>query len=132
MSFPPVAGSGVAPNADAELTSDGDIEELLGTLEDPDCRAIMEATSTETLSASELSEQCDLPLSTTYRKLDSLTDVGILEKRVRLSQSGQHTNEYSLQIDRVELSVDPNAGITLSISKDDLPQSEHSLTAGAD
>lgn len=133
MSYPPLAGSGVGPNAtETEVTTDTDIEGLLGTLEDPDCRAIIEATSTEALSASELSEECDLPLSTTYRKLDKLTEVDVLEERVRLSRSGQHTSEYRLRIDQIELTVDPGTGITLSISNSDPVQSDNSLTAGAD
>ena len=133
MSYPPLAGSGVGPNAtETEVTADTDIEGLLGTLEDPDCRAIIEATSTEALSASELSEECDLPLSTTYRKLDKLTEVDVLEERVRLSRSGQHTSEYRLRIDQIELSVDPGSGITLRISNADPIQSDSSLTAGAD
>lgn len=114
------------------LTDESDIEHLLGTLEDPDCRAIIEATSTEALSASELSESCDLPLSTTYRKVDQLTEVGVLEEQVRLSRSGQHTSEYVLQIDHIELSVDPGSGIQLSISKEKPLQSDSSLAAGAD
>jgi DNA-binding transcriptional ArsR family regulator len=133
MSYPPLAESGVGPNAtETEVTTDTDIEGLLGTLEDPDCRAIIEATSTEALSASELSEECDLPLSTTYRKLDKLTEVEVLEERVRLSRSGQHTSEYRLRIDQIELTVDPSTGITLSVSDTDPLQSDNSLTAGAD
>jgi DNA-binding transcriptional ArsR family regulator len=133
MSYPPLAESGVGPNTtETEVTTDTDIEGLLGTLEDPDCRAIIEATSTEALSASELSEECDLPLSTTYRKLDKLTEVEVLEERVRLSRSGQHTSEYRLRIDQIELTVDPSTGITLSVSDTDPLQSDNSLTAGAD
>jgi DNA-binding transcriptional ArsR family regulator len=133
MSYPPLAESGVGPNTtETEVTTDTDIEGLLGTLEDPDCRAIIEATSTEALSASELSEECDLPLSTTYRKLDKLTEADLLEERVRLSRSGQHTSEYRLRIDQIELTVDPSTGITLSVSDTDPLQSDNSLTAGAD
>jgi DNA-binding transcriptional ArsR family regulator len=123
------SGAGSEP---AALTEEADIESLLGTLEDPDCRAIIEATTGEALSASELSDRCDLPLSTTYRKVDQLTDVGVLEERVRLSRSGQHTSEYTLQINSIQLSVDPESGIVLQISEEQPLQSEHSLVAGAD
>jgi DNA-binding transcriptional ArsR family regulator len=123
------SGPGGEPTA---LTEEADIEALLGTLEDPDCRAIIEATTGEALSASELSERCDLPLSTTYRKVDKLTDVGVLEEHIRLSRSGQHTSEYTLQIDSLELSVDPDSGIVLQISEQQPLQSDSSLVAGAD
>ena len=114
------------------LTEEADIESLLGTLEDPDCRAIIEATTSEALSASELSDRCELPLSTTYRKVDQLTEVGVLEERVRLSRSGQHTSEYTLKIDSIQLSVDSESGVVLQISEEQPLQSETSLVAGAD
>lgn len=122
-------GPGSKPTA---LTEEADIESLLGALEDPDCRAIIEATTDEALSASELSDRCELPLSTTYRKLDQLTGVGVLEERVRLSRSGQHTSEYTLQIDSIHLSVDPDSGTVLRISEEQPIQSDSSLVAGAD
>jgi len=122
-------GLGAEP---APLSEDADVDSLLGTLEDRDCRAIIEATTGEALSASELSERCNLPLSTTYRKIDRLTDVGVLEERVRLSRSGQHTSEYTLQIDAIQLSVDPESGIVLRISEKGSLRSDSSLVAGAD
>jgi hypothetical protein len=133
MTHPLMTGSQTGLGGESTvLTEDTDIESLLGTLEDPDCRAIIEATTGEALSASELSEQCDLPLSTTYRKVDQLTDVGMLEEQIRLSRSGQHTSEYILQIASLELSVDPESGIVLQISDQQPLQPDGSLVAGAD
>lgn len=127
-----MSGAHGGPGGDqTELTADDAVESLFGTLEDSDCRSIIEATTNEALSASELAERCDLPLSTTYRKVDQLTEVGVLEERVRLSRSGQHTSEYALRIDSLQLSVD-NTGITLQITEDQPLQSDSSLVAGAD
>lgn len=133
MNHPSMTGAQSGPGGEqTTLTDEADVESLLGTLEDPDCRAIIEATTSEALSASELSECCDLPLSTTYRKVDQLTEVGVLDERIRLSRSGQHTSEYALQLDAIELSVDPEAGIVLEISDDAPLQADSSLLAGAD
>ncbi|WP_431358759.1 helix-turn-helix domain-containing protein [Halovenus amylolytica] len=134
MSHPSMAGRGVGPGSDTEteLTAEMDIEQLLGTLEDPDCRAIIEATSEEAYSASELSDRCDLPLSTAYRKLDALTEVGLLKERIRLSNTGQHTSEYTLQIEHISLTVDDDAGISLTLTKQDEKQAANSMVAGAD
>lgn len=133
MSLPSMTGAHTGPGGEsATLTEEAEIESLLGTLEDPDCRAIIEATTGEALSASELSDRCDLPLSTAYRKVDRLTDVGVLEERVRLSRSGQHTSEYTLQVDSIQLSVDPESGIVIQISEEQPLQSDGSLVAGAD
>lgn len=134
MSHPPIAGRGVGPGTESEteLNDEMEIERLLGTLEDPDCRAIIEETSADAFSASELAERCDLPLSTTYRKLDSLTEVGLLEERIRLSNSGQHTSEYVLQVEQVSLSVDDESGISLTVTSESDQQSTGSIVAGAD
>lgn len=130
MTHPPVAGS--TRRDEQTVSADNEIAALLGTLEDPDCRSIIEATRTSARSASELSEECELPLSTTYRKLEQLTEVGLLEERIRLSKSGQHTSEYLLKVDSIEFSVDSEAGIQLSISTESPAQSENSIAAGAD
>lgn len=134
MSHPSMAGSGVRPGGDGNTTvsEDEDIEKLLGTLEDADCRSIIRETSEQALSASELSESCGLPLSTAYRKLDQLTDVGVLEERIRISQSGQHTSEYILQMDSIKVTVDSESGLELELSREPVHQSGNSMMAGAD
>ena len=136
MSHPPTAGRGVRPGTESEteLSDDGDIEQLLGTLEDPDCRAIIEETSSGAYSAGELSERCDLPLSTTYRKVDTLTEVGLFEEQIRLCRSGKHTSEYVRRIDDVWLSL---TGDHIDIAVSDRSDAERptpplSVLAGAD
>lgn len=114
-----------------ELNTAETLESLLGALEDADCRAIIEATSAEPLTASELSEQCELPLSTTYRKLDELTEVDVLDEQIRISKSGQHKSEYSLQVEQISFVVDDD-GISLKVSHEQSPQPGHSAVAGAD
>ncbi|MFA9517401.1 helix-turn-helix domain-containing protein [Halopenitus sp. H-Gu1] len=93
------------------------VQEVLGALDDADCRAILEATSDETLSANEVSEACNLPLSTTYRKLDLLTEAELLEERTRIRRSGKHASEYSRTVEDVVVSLDPQGGVELRISR---------------
>jgi hypothetical protein len=49
------------------VRADAAVDNLLRALEDLGCRAILDVTGDEALSASEISERCDLPLSSTYR-----------------------------------------------------------------
>ena len=93
-----------------------DVQALLDALHDPDCRAVLDATGEESLSASELSETCDLPLSTTYRKLDTLTTVGLLEERTRLCPDGKHASEYVRSVESVNVDVDED-GFELTVSR---------------
>jgi DNA-binding transcriptional ArsR family regulator len=92
------------------------IQELLDVLNDPGSRDILDATSDTALSANEVSETCDLPLSTTYRKLELLTSVGLLEERTRVRRSGKHPNEYVRAVTRVVISLDSGEGTELQVS----------------
>lgn len=89
-----------------EAVVNGDVEELLGALEDADCRALLEATGEEALSAAELGERCDIPSSTVYRKVERLTEAGLLEEQLRVRRSGKHTREYRRQVDQLSLVID--------------------------
>lgn len=114
------------------ITDECELTAMLSALEDADCRAIMAATSEQSLSANELSETCELPLSTTYRKLDTLTEVGLLEENIRISSTGKHASEYTLAVDDLQLSVDGQSGVELHVSHDEQADSGSSLVAGAD
>lgn len=99
-----------------------DPSELFGALEDGHCRAIIEATSDEALTVSELCEACDLSSSTAYRKIERLTEAGLLEENVRFSPSGSHKSEYRLAMSAVEVTVE-DGRIDCSVSTRETIQS---------
>ena len=105
---------------------------VLTALEDQDCRDILEVTVDETLTANELSEACSLPLSTTYRKVEKLTDAGLLDEQVRLSTSGKHKSEYTHDVTDISLSVDSDDGVSLIVSLCEDADPATSAFAGAD
>lgn len=97
-------------------TTEHEPSEILDALDDPDCRHILEATSDESLTASELSETCDLPLSTTYRKVERLSDSGLLRETIRLHRTGKHVNEYSRNVEDIVISVQDSGALELSVT----------------
>lgn len=107
-------------NESETIEDDTEISTLLGVLEDEDCRAILEATSETAYSASELCEVCGLSSSTAYRKIDQLTEAGLLEESIRLCSSGSHTSEYSLAVTDLEISI--GGSVELTITAEDSPQ----------
>jgi DNA-binding transcriptional ArsR family regulator len=117
-------------DTETKVSEASEVEALLGALEDEDCRAILEATDEDSLTANELSEACDLPLSTAYRKLDKLTETGLLDEQLRLSSNGKHTSEYVRSVDDVHVSIESD--IELSITHSETPESGQSILAGAD
>ena len=88
---------------------------LLEALSDRDSRSILRATGGDALSASEISDACDLPLSTTYRKVERLTDAGLLAEGLRLRRSGKHTSEYVRRVDGVSVAIGAEGGIELTL-----------------
>jgi DNA-binding transcriptional ArsR family regulator len=95
-------------------TDTEDVQNVLDALDDADCRTILEATRDATLTVGEISEQCDLPQSTAYRKVDILADAGLLEESLRVHRSGKHVSEYDCGVEDVTLSVDAS-GVALTV-----------------
>ena len=77
-----------------------DLQAVLDALNDPDCRAIVQVLD-EPLTADEISERSDVPLSTTYRKLDLLTEASLLEEGTEIRPDGQHASRYMVAFEEV-------------------------------
>lgn len=82
-----------------------DVGDVLDALADDAARRIVTALS-EPKTASELSEECEIPLSTTYRKLEKLTDASLLNESTDIRRDGQHTTRYAVAFEEVAVSVD--------------------------
>lgn len=104
------------------IVAESAVQQLLNALDDADCRAILDATDEEALTANEVSEAHDLPLSTTYRKLDLLTEAGLLEERTRIRQSGKHASEYTRAVDDVVISLGPRGETEVRVSQRESPE----------
>lgn len=82
-----------------------DVGDVLDALADDAARRIVTALS-EPKTASELSEECEIPLSTTYRKLEKLTEASLLDESTDIRRDGQHTTRYAVAFEAVAVSVD--------------------------
>ncbi|HKJ59574.1 MAG TPA: helix-turn-helix domain-containing protein [Halobacteriales archaeon] len=90
-----------------------DFRDVLDALGDSDCRDILRAMGGAALTASECSEACDLPLSTTYRKLERLSGAGLIEEGLRIRRDGKHASQYQRRFSDVvvELGTDGSFGV---------------------
>ncbi len=115
--------NGVRRDRERDRNGEGSVETgaVLTALEDPDCRALLEATAERSLTAGELTERCEIPRSTTYRKLEQLTEAGLLEEQVRLSADGKHASEYRRTFDDLTVSLCESDGITVGLSQTTAP-----------
>ncbi len=89
----------------AVVTADATVQTLLDLLSDDACRSILAATTDAARSAREVASACDLPLSTTYRKLERLVDAGLLVEHTRVRPVGKHPSEFRRAVDEVAVTV---------------------------
>jgi DNA-binding transcriptional ArsR family regulator len=100
------------------ITAADSIQSVLDALDDTDCRAILEATRGDAKTAGEIADECDLPSSTAYRKIDQLDDADLLTEQLRIRRSGKHVSEYACAVDDVTLTVG-DGGVELAVTRAD-------------
>lgn len=93
----------------------GNQDILLAALSDRVCRRILGATTEQALTANELSERLDLPLSTTYRKLDLLCETTTIQQSCRLVAGGHHATQYRCTLGQIHISLSVSDGALLSV-----------------
>lgn len=81
-----------------------DTDVVLTAIADEDCRALIQAMD-EPRTAAELSEESDVPLSTTYRKIEQLVDATLVDELVEIRNDGRHTSRYFPNFETIELSL---------------------------
>jgi DNA-binding transcriptional ArsR family regulator len=96
--------------------TDTDLQSVLDALDDPDCRAIVTVLS-EPMTAEEISEAADVPLSTTYRKLELLTEASLLEEGVEVRSDGQHVSRYILTFEEVVVSLSDELEFEVEVTR---------------
>ena len=83
-----------------------DVEEVLQVLGNKYNAEILSATR-RAKSVQELSEELDIPIATSYRRVDELTEIDLLELSGReLSEEGRRTNVYRRTVDKVRVEFD--------------------------
>ncbi|MGZ0747609.1 MULTISPECIES: helix-turn-helix domain-containing protein [unclassified Haloparvum] len=97
--------------------------EVLDALSDDAATSIIAALD-EPKTASQVSEECDIPLSTTYRKLDTLAEVDLLEESTEIRRDGQHTTRYTVAFDEITVSVTDDNELVVEMSRPERPADE--------
>ena len=106
-----------------ENESKPDPEVVLDALADDAAQAIVSELG-EPMTASELSDACEIPLSTTYRKLELLTDAALLSESTEIRRDGQHTTRYSLAFEEVRVRLTDNRDLSVEIEARDRGRDE--------
>ena len=93
-----------------------DLQSVLDALDDADCRTIIEHLD-EPMTATEVSEECDIPMSTTYRKLDLLTDASLLAEETEIRPDGHHATRYRVDFDTVQVGLRDGRELDVAIER---------------
>ncbi|MFQ3320314.1 MAG: DNA-binding transcriptional ArsR family regulator [Natronomonas sp.] len=93
-----------------------DLDAVLGALYDEDCRAIIRELD-EPRTASELTERCDIPRSTLYRKLDTLTEASLLAEGTEIRDDGSHAGRYEIDFREVIVACDDEREFDIEIER---------------
>ncbi|THE64404.1 ArsR family transcriptional regulator [Salinadaptatus halalkaliphilus] len=87
------------------MADDCDPAAVFALLDDEYARTILAATSQQSMTATELSDQCDMSLSTVYRRTEDLETCGLLETRTEIDADGHHTAVYSARLERLTVEL---------------------------
>jgi DNA-binding IclR family transcriptional regulator len=93
-----------------------ELQSVLDALDDADCRTIIHHLD-EPMTASEVSEACDIPMSTTYRKLDLLTEASLLAESTEIRSDGHHTTRYYVDFDAVEIELTADQTLAVAVAR---------------
>ena len=92
------------------------IASILDAIADDDCRALIQAMS-EPRTAAELSDVSGVPLSTTYRKIDQLTEASLIDEIIEIRDDGRHTSRYYPDFQTIEINLQEDRNMDLEITR---------------
>lgn len=97
------------------------VERIAALLEDSTARTILTETSQQPMSASTLSERCEVSRPTVYRRLDDLRDCGLLLEQTEIDpDAGHHRTLYATNLQQLNIEL-RDGGFTVSISRREPP-----------
>ncbi len=104
------------PREVLDRETDPEAETVLSVLADEDCLALIRAMD-EPRTAAELSEESDVPLSTTYRKIDSLVEASLVDEIIEIRNDGRHTSRYFPDFSSIELTLSEERTMEIDITR---------------
>ena len=103
------------------LTEADDLDTAFDALSDPDCRRIL-ATVDEPMTTSEIADDCDIALSTAYRKVERLSETPLLAEGIRFDPNGDHAAEYSRGVTDATVEL-TDGGVRLTVESGEIDAS---------
>lgn len=93
-----------------------DLQDVLDALDDPNCRTIVSVLE-EPMTASEIAEESEIPLSTTYRKIERLTEAALLVEGTEIRPDGQHASTYRVDFEEVVIALTEDRAFDAEVTR---------------
>lgn len=105
------------PTSETERETLADVDSIavLDALHDAVGRRILTACDGTPRTAQECADVCDVPLSTVYRKLGTLTDAGLLTEQVRIDAEHNFPREFETCFETLSVSVAGGDDVTVEV-----------------
>jgi len=97
-----------------EQNDASETQALFDALADPDCRDILRALD-EPLPAKEIAAVCDLPQTSTYRKLEQLSEADLVAEETEVRADGHHATAYVRDCGGVFVGVDADGAFDVDV-----------------
>ena len=93
-----------------------DLQDVLDALDDPACRRIIMELR-EPMTAREVADATEIPLSTLYRKLDLLSEAALVAEQTEIREDGHHTSRYRITVESVNISLTDDGDFQVTIDR---------------
>ncbi|WP_121823426.1 winged helix-turn-helix domain-containing protein [Halostella salina] len=91
-------------------SAEDSLQSVLESLADPDCRRILSELD-QPRSFQEVAKRCDLPETSTYRKLESLSAADLIAEGTKVRSDGHHIKTYERDVSGVLVLIDDDSGV---------------------
>ena len=91
-------------------------EELLELLGDEYTRRVLEAVAEKPRTGREIIETADVSKATAYRRLDELSEAGLVTSEIHIDPNGHHCKQFRAVLERATLELTPNSIETVEIT----------------
>lgn len=92
-----------------------ELETVLDALYDDNCRTIIQ-TLTEPMTVEEITEATDIPQSTTYQKIEKLSEAGLVAEGVERRSDGEFVSQYAVTFGEINVELTEQMSFEIDIS----------------
>ncbi|WP_336328481.1 winged helix-turn-helix domain-containing protein [Halovenus sp. HT40] len=92
-----------------------ELETVLDALYDDSCRTIIQ-TLTEPMTVEEITEATEIPQSTTYQKIEKLSEAGLVAEGVERRLDGECVSQYAVTFGEINVELTEQMSFEIDVS----------------